>query len=273
MSNRVIVTGFGNVSNKEESLLQWYCAPESWENTDPNLLEGKDGWWKVDAKGQLIVAAPAKKDFWRKTYYTPLVVKDDGPCLFATIPMDKIVTVETSFTISPKRQFDQAGICVRINHEHWLKTGIEMVDGTPRLSCVVTNVYSDWSTQVWHEPGARIRVHILPNGTFVVEAAKSIDASSSDWSFVRIAHLSAGMQCKDDSLEEDPAVKDAWKGAGAPPGHLFVGVFACCPEDQSGSFVTFHDFSISEGSLFKHDADGNQERPVGTSRVVISTTS
>ena len=258
----MLVSGFGSVHNEgnsSDSFLEWYCAPDSWESTDPTLREGKDGWWKVDEQGcTLVVAAPAKKDFWRKTYYQPLLIKDDGPCLFATLPKDKTFMVETSFTLCPKRQFDQGGICIRIDHEHWIKTGIEMVDGTPRLSCVVTNVYSDWSTQMWHELKARIRVHIFPNGSFVVEAAPVAEATTK-WSFVRIAHLSEGMNCRDDALEHNPAVENAWKGPSAPPEHLYAGVFACCPEDQSGSFVTFYDFSIVEGSSFKHDADCNHE--------------
>eukprot|EP01052_Picozoa_sp_SAG31_P026794 SAG31_NODE_2455_length_5664_cov_1.921294_4_plen_46_part_00 len=31
--------------------------------------------------------------------------------------------VETSFKLNPKKQFDQAGICIRLDHEHWIKTG------------------------------------------------------------------------------------------------------------------------------------------------------
>jgi len=59
------------------------------------------------------------------------------------------VTIETAMTLNPKKQFDQGGIAVRIDSEHWIKAGIEFVDGSPRLSCVVTNVFSDWSTQHW----------------------------------------------------------------------------------------------------------------------------
>lgn len=258
-SGKVIVNGFGSGGDDEksvDSLLKWYCAPDSWESTDPNLREGKDGWWKIGDQGrELVIAAPAKKDFWRKTYYQPVMVKDDGPCLYATLPRDRAFMIETSLILNgPNQQFDQGGIYVRIDGDHWIKTGIEMVDGLPRLSCVVTNVYSDWSTQTWHEPQARLRVHIFPNRSLVVEAAP-VAQGATEWSFVRIAHLSESMHCTDDALDHDPAVKNAWKGPSAPPGHLFAGVFACCPEDQAGSFVAFHDFSIVEGSSFKHDAD------------------
>ena len=54
--------------------------------------------------------------------------------------------MEVAFTIKPTSQFDQAGLIIYKDSEHWLKTGIEYVDGHPKLSCVITNKYSDWST-------------------------------------------------------------------------------------------------------------------------------
>ena len=69
-------------------------------------VEGTGGDWKVDQEGQLVISPPAKKDFWRKTYYTPILCKDDGSCLFATIPADETVMLETSFTLVPKKQFE-----------------------------------------------------------------------------------------------------------------------------------------------------------------------
>ena len=59
---------------------------------------------------------------------------------------------------------------VYFDEEHWLKTGIEVVDGIPRLSCVVTNKYSDWSTQPWKELNLRIRITQKGDGAYVVEA-------------------------------------------------------------------------------------------------------
>ena len=105
-----------------------------------------------------------QKVFWRKTYYEPLLVKDDGSVYYSLIRQNDLpVTIETSFTLTPKAQFDQAGIMIRLDPEHWIKTGIEVVDEKPRLSCVVTNSFSDWSTQHWSEPQVKIRVHILHN--------------------------------------------------------------------------------------------------------------
>lgn len=259
----VLVDGFMSVSDDafcDEPDLRWYCAPDCWEETiseDPQKREGKDGFWTVDDDGQLVVKPPAKKDFWRKTYYDPILVKDDGPALFATVAVTKAIMAETTFTISsPPTQFDQAGILVRLDSDHWLKTGIEVVDGIPRLSCVCTNVYSDWSTQNYWEEKAekvRIRVHILPTRSIVVEAW---DSRSNSWTFIRIAHLSLNTKCDPDPLQEHPNVTNSWRGKAAPDGHLYVGVFAACPEDQVGTSVIFHELKIVAGSSFKHDAGG-----------------
>lgn len=245
----------------DEPELRWYCAPDCWTEDNNDLVEGKregrDGSWTVDDEGQLVVKPPAKKDFWRKTYYEPLLVKDDGPALFATVPIHKPIMAETCFTISGNpRQFDQAGILVRLDSEHWLKTGIEIVDGKPRMSCVCCNVYSDWSTQKYWKDTAtqvKIRVHLLPNRSIVVEAWED---ESESWTFIRICHLSADTKCDPDPLADHESVKKAWAGKGSPPGHVYIGVFACCPEDQTGTEVTFHDLTVVAGSSFKHDSGG-----------------
>lgn len=187
----------------------------------------------------------------RKTYYQPVVCKDDGPCLFASVPAADVVTMETSFTLKPVRQFDQAGLCVRLDNEHWVKTGIEVVDGAPRLSCVVCNVYSDWSTQPWSEPALRVRIHKIRE-SLVVEAGK---LDGDEWSFIRIAHLSLGSKVEADPL----ATTSCNEGAAPPDGMVWMGVFACCPEEQAGCTATFHSFSIVEGTTFEHNADGNHE--------------
>lgn len=244
-----------DVFDTQGALLKWYCAPDSWPNS--NTREGKGGWWE-NSQGELLVGAPAKKDFWRKTYYEPLLIRDDGPLLYSVVPIQAFpCMIETSFTLTPKCQFDSAGIVIRIDNEHWIKTGIEVVDGVPRLSCVVTNGFSDWSAQTWTEPKLRIRVHMLPQhgGSYVVEACPLLEdekeSTKKDWSFIRIAHLNKRMN--HNLLNDHPTVKSAYKGDSAPPGCVMAGVFAACPEDQKGSNVMFHDFSIVKGSTF-HEA-------------------
>lgn len=241
--------GFGGIENGD---LKWYCPPDGWKSDDADLSSNKkEGWWKIE-ESRLLLAPHPRKDFWRKTYYQPLLVKDDGPFLYRTVSLaDLPVTIETSFTITGQSsQFDQGGILIRLDHEHWLKTGIEIVDEQARLSCVVTNCFSDWSTQIFPQRELKIRVHILPQhgGSFVVEAAPF---NSDDWAFIRIAHINRNM--KHDLLNNHETVQSAYQGEDPPDNSMWVGVFGACPIDQKGTVVTFHDLSIVQGSTFVHD--------------------
>ncbi|CAB9496521.1 Protein of unknown function (DUF1349) [Seminavis robusta] len=270
-STAAIVDGF--LTSDIGQILRWYCAPDSW-NPIEGRREGRGGSWSVDdASKSLIMAPPAKKDNWRKTYYEPVLIKDDGPFLYATLTDDKYYTVETTLQLTAVRQFDQAGIMIRLGPEHWLKTGIEVVDNRPRLSCVVTNVFSDWSTQAWSNytvdqgdeslkgSGAtvvtvhcQIRVHCRGD-SFVVEAKMPTPSGSFEWQFIRIAHLAKSSGGFSSFAKQDPTLED-----GAPTdGTLWAGVFAASPEDQQGGYVTFTSFTIQVGSHFEHNADGNQD--------------
>lgn len=258
----MVVEGFSSI----DQTLQWYCQPDSWDNVD-GQREGRDGSWEINREGSLVIVPPAKKDFWRKTFYDPVLCKDDGPVLYASLNTNDHFTISTEFTLTAKAQFDQAGIFIRLSPEHWIKTGIEVVDRMPRLSCVVTNIYSDWSTAPYpsspassNEEGpatetvtvqSAIRVHCR-GSSFVVEAKTP---ETGKWEFIRIAHLNVGVEYKSDPLGD----MSAWSGPFPSPGQMWAGVFACCPEDQKGGLAIFSDFCIANGSVFDHNADGNQE--------------
>lgn len=239
----VVHQGFQDIRHKDSNpsgRLVWRCAPDSWS---PALgREGRGGSWNVTPNNQLILYPAAKKDYWRKTYYEPILLKDDGAVLeYPDFTAKQHYTVEAKFDLVAAAQFDQAGIFIRVDPQHWIKAGIEVVDGTPRLSCVVTNEYSDWSTQSWNNfqkltpeqvlvPNVEVRVHC--RGTSFVVEAKIMEGRT--WDFIRIAHMNGS---------------DTFA----------AGVFACCPEDQRGGFATFHEFRIVEGSQMEHNADGNHE--------------
>lgn len=281
--------------------LQWYCAPESWPGVDDAGKEGFGGKWRVetnnDTKGDssscvLELYPPTKKDFWRRTFYEPLLVKDDGPFLYTELSCNNNdrYTITTTFRLFAQNQFDQAGIVVRLDHEHWIKTGIEVVDGKARLSCVVTNVYSDWSTQPWASSSAAniqadekghdkehsitivdctIRVHCRGQGNFVVESRKP---NETEWEFLRICHLSrahvfqqqpgnkiaedASSSASNQHLDDDVAVRDAFQGTAPAPDNMWIGVFGCCPVKQPGNTkVKFQHLQVVRGSDFDHNAD------------------
>jgi uncharacterized protein len=181
----------------------------------------------------------AKTDFWQKTYYEPVLVADNAPYLYHVIqPGGRRWTMGTQFALVAESNFDQAGLFLRVDTDHWIKAGIEFVDDRPRLSCVVTNGYSDWSTQVVNTKTAgnhssircKLRLHGCADASFVVEAWMD---DAEKWEFVRIAHL--------DAVNSSTELK--------------VGVYAACPTDQKGGCkAVFDSLHIHWGSSFDHKA-------------------
>lgn len=96
--------------------------------------------WSV-SEGRLVVQTDAKTDFWRVTHYD--FIRDSGHFYFEAIAHD--FRVEVKIRGDYQSLYDQAGLMIRADDQHWIKTGIEFVDGVQNLSAVVTHGYSDWS--------------------------------------------------------------------------------------------------------------------------------
>ena len=99
-------------------------------------------------------------DYWRISHYGFTV--DDAPFLYTLHGGEFEVKVKISGDY--KTRFDQSGLMLRIDHENYIKAGIEFVDGKYNLSTVVTHRTSDWSIIplekpvlfVWIKSGAPI---------------------------------------------------------------------------------------------------------------------
>ena len=111
--------------SQDVNKMNWLNEPSSWKVKDGNLK----------------MNVTPESDFWRKTHYGFTV--DDGPFYYTTRGGEFEVSVKISG--SYKTRFDQMGLMLRIDEEHWIKTGIEYVDGVYNFSTVVTDVYSNWS--------------------------------------------------------------------------------------------------------------------------------
>lgn len=176
--------------------------------------------------GGLHISPAAKKDFWQRTFYTPLLVKADGPALLRKIP-DGLNEwrAEVRFSLeNATNQFDQAGLMIYVDEQRWLKAGVEVVDGVPRMSCVVTNVYSDWSVQPWHTTyDVAIRVSHV-RGSVAVEYR----GSDERWHFYRIA----------------PSMMTDQQPAG-------VGM-VCCSPTEAGMTAILHSFTFSNKVSVDH---------------------
>lgn len=203
----------------------------------------------IDAGGGAITITPSPHlDYWSRTFYEPLLVKHDAQCLLTPVAADAEATITTAFTLKPRAQFDQAGIMVLVDDSTWVKAGIEFTDGSPRLSCVVTNDgYSDWSTQHWPDwdseaqsTSIRVRVtKLLPGSAqgpaLVFEAAPWVEGvtaeSDAPWTQIRIASLRS---------QQRP-----WR----------MGVFAISPIEAAGSSTRFHHIQLGPKQKPVHHTD------------------
>ncbi|EDM34653.1 hypothetical protein PBAL39_24268 [Pedobacter sp. BAL39] len=105
--------------------MQWFNEPGKWE-----------------IKGNFLsMFVTPQSDYWRISHYGFTV--DDAPFYHSTYGGE--FEAKVKITGDYKARFDQAGLMLRIDHENYIKAGIEFVDGKYNLSTVVTHKTSDWS--------------------------------------------------------------------------------------------------------------------------------
>ena len=85
-------------------------------------------------------------DFWRNTHYGFNRMTAHARL---TDVKTKRFTCRATIQMEPSHTYDQAGIVLYVNDEHWIKTSVEYIpDGPSHLGAVVTSFgYSDWSTR------------------------------------------------------------------------------------------------------------------------------
>lgn len=176
--------------------MNWFNEPENWEINN----------------GSLIMDVTPKSDYWRISHYGFTV--DDAPFYFAEYGGEFEAKVKISGDY--KVRFDQAGMMIRLDHENYIKTGIEFVDGKYNLSTVVSHTTSDWSVISLDRPVDFIWI----------KAVRRLDAIEIFYSF-------------DD--KEYHMMRNAWMQANHP---VRIGMFAACP-DGEGFKATFSDFRVT----------------------------
>lgn len=176
-------------------MMQWFNEPELWE-----IKEDK-----------LTMDVTPKSDYWRVSHYGFTV--DDAPLLYTTRGGE--FEVKVKITGEYKTRFDQAGLMIRIDHENYIKTGIEYVDGKYNISTVVTHHTSDWSVIKLDTPVPFIWI----------KAVRRLDAVEIFYSF-------------DDN--EYTMMRTCWMQDNTP---FMVGMMGACP-DGDGFKATFEHFSI-----------------------------
>jgi hypothetical protein len=158
----------------------------------------------------LIVATGDRTDFWRETFYG--FTHDTGHHL--TQAAGPSFTAELRILADWQAQYDQAGLMLWADEAHWVKAGIEYVNGEANLACVVTNGKSDWSQMPLAVPAAGLMLRLNRRGDAVWLQYRE----DGDWRMFRLAAFPEGR----------PAV---------------VGPMACSPS-RAGLEVTFRDYRL-----------------------------
>ncbi|HEX2145614.1 MAG TPA: DUF1349 domain-containing protein [Glycomyces sp.] len=155
----------------------------------PIEVPWKSGAWTTlpvaaeESGGRLRVTAAEGSDAWRHTSYG--FVHDDAHSLLED--WDRGQAVEVAFIAAFEAQFDQAGLMIRVDDEHWIKAGVEFADGAPQLGAVVTAGKSDWSVAPVPEwAGREITIRASRLGDAVIVRAR---AGEEPWRLVRLAPL------------------------------------------------------------------------------------
>ncbi len=175
--------------------MQWFNEPEQWSIEE----------------GRLSLFVTPQSDYWRVSHYGFTV--DDAPFYYANYGGEFEAKVKVSGDY--KERFDQAGLMIRIDHENYIKTGIEFVDGKFNLSTVVTHRTSDWSVIELEEAVPYVWI----------KAVRRLDAVEIFYSF-------------DD--RKYTLMRNAWLQDNWP---VQVGLMAACP-DGKGFRATFEHFEV-----------------------------
>lgn len=176
--------------------MQWFNEPAEWQIRDRSLT----------------MFVTPQSDYWRISHYGFTV--DDAPFYYATYggEFEAKVKVRGDY----RSRFDQAGLMLRIDREHYIKAGIEYVDGRFNLSTVVTHRTSDWSVIVLERPVDYVWI----------KAVRRLDAVEIFYSF-------------DD--KEYTMMRNAWFADHTP---VQVGLMGASP-DGAGFRATFEEFKVT----------------------------
>lgn len=120
-----LIYGLNQANAQSLEKMQWYNEPERWEIKN----------------NALIMQVTPKSDYWRISHYGFTV--DDAPFYYSLYGGE--FEAKVKLTGAYKARFDQMGLMIRTDHENYIKTGVEFVDGKFNVSTVVTHGKSDWS--------------------------------------------------------------------------------------------------------------------------------
>ncbi|CAD1791819.1 regulation of enolase 1 [Xanthomonas arboricola] len=187
------------------------------ENTMAQDTQWQNGSWLnrpqtvAISGGTLDVVTDKATDFWRKTHYG--FTRDSGH--FLGITAAARFTAQLRVRAQYESLYDQAGIMVRVDEQHWVKAGIELSDGRAMLSSVLTNPVSDWATGPYEADPKDFWIRAtVADGVLRLQ----VSADGRTWPLVRLCPF---------------PVADAYQ----------VGPMCCTPE-RAGLKVRFSDWTL-----------------------------
>ncbi len=181
--------------------MRWFNEPRQWS-------AGSD---------VLTVTAEAGTDFWRQTHYG--YVTDSGHLFGADMTGEFDLSVVVSGAYAA--QYDQAGAMIRLDDRHWIKTGVEFVDGRGRFSTVVTLEYSSWAIADLPEDCTEVALLLARRGDSV-EIRYAVGGGVSDPGAMTLAAV-----------------------AYLPPGQRALAGAMCAAPTGDGFTVWFRDLTIA----------------------------
>lgn len=171
----------------------WNVEPAAWSQLDDSTVA-----WTTSGV----------TDFWRHT--GGVAPKHDGNAFLAALGAgDFVFEAEARGIMSDA--YDQFGVFLEIDEEHWLKAGVEY-DGGLWLSTVATHERSDWAREVYATAAVRLRLtrHDDTVQVFVAEA--------DSWRMIREATFA---------------------------GSARVGVYSCAPKGEGFSVLARYAYQPS----------------------------
>ena len=176
--------------------MNWFNEPDTWEIVNSRTFK---------------MIVPPKTDYWRISHYGFTV--DDAPFYYAMYGGE--FEAKVKITGNYVTTFDQMGMMIRIDHENWIKAGVEYVNGKQNVSAVVTHKTSDWSV---------IELNEAPRSIWI-KAVRRLDAVEIFYSL-------------DD--KKYTMMRTCWLQDNCP---VMVGLMGACP-DGTGFEAIFEDFQV-----------------------------
>ncbi len=169
------------------------------------------------------IRCPPDTDVWDKP---PSTHSFNAPIIYRSTTVASLKSAKVTVSANWKHKYDQGGLCLVMNsesnHKQWVKTGVEYLNGQPRVSTVATDRWSDWSLRP------------MPAGD---DSAVTIEMVSENDGSLWVYLLEGGMR--------SPMREVTWWADVDKNADCWIGVYAARPaKEQEYLWVRFDELLI-----------------------------